>query len=101
MTEVKRQAFITATMLLGVFSCIVYGAKRSLYQIAYTYVCEDDAAMAELTAKVKVNRKELLTVSYCTCEGVSQGKRDSVANMKCEPPKDTVFSCSCIGKNNY
>ena len=97
----KRLVFMAVTVLLLISAGILHGFRKSSYQFVDIYVCESDVPLAELTAKVKVSRKELLVVSFCTCEGVAHGVRSSLANMKCAPPEDTVYSCYCIGRNHY
>ena len=98
----KKYAFIAMALFFFIFAGVLYGfIKKGSYQFVDLYLCESDAPMAELAAKVKVSRKELLVVSFCSCEGVAHGVRSSLANMTCAPPKDTVYSCYCIGRNHY
>jgi len=80
---------------------VLYGLRGSSYQMVGVYVCEEGILMAEIAAKVKVSRKQLLTVSYCTCEGVSMAEEINMADKKCDPQKNSIYSCSCIGRNNY
>jgi len=96
---VKR--LIVAVIFLFISSGLLYSSRRTSYQLVDVYVCENTIETAELAAKVKVSRKQLLTVSYCTCEGISEGSGTGDASMKCDPPKDAVYSCTCIGKNQY
>jgi len=98
---VKRLIFVTIIIFLFISFGVIYSPSKTLYQMVDTYVCEEELGMAELTAKAQVNRKELLTVSYCTCEGVAVGRWSGKADLKCDPPKDIVYACSCIGKNHY
>jgi hypothetical protein len=66
----KRIIFAAVVIFLFIFINVLRGANENRYQMVDIYVCGDwDPAMAELSAKVKVSRKELLTVSYCTCIG--------------------------------
>jgi hypothetical protein len=64
-------------------------------------VCEEGLVLAEMLAKTSISRQELAVVSYCTCEGVDPGQKAEVKKSKCEAPKDMVYACICIGKNQY
>ncbi len=90
---------ITGFMLL--MTAVLYGAAKAQYQIVDVYICEQSPMMAEMTAKVTVSRKDLYTVSYCTCLGLNPGMKSEVTRVPCEPPKDRVYTCTCIGKNHY
>ncbi|OHD66408.1 MAG: hypothetical protein A2176_06660 [Spirochaetes bacterium RBG_13_51_14] len=93
---------ITATaFLFFAFSGVLYSSKWNLYQIVDIYVCEEGIVLAELLAKARLNRHQLTVVSYCTCEGVDPSLKTEVKNATCEPPKDMVYSCTCIGKSHY
>ncbi len=97
----KRLVFVTALVFLAGSWGVLYGLRGNLYQMVEVYLCEDGIVMAEIAAKVKVSRKQLLTVSYCTCEGLSMGEEIGMTEMKCDPQKNSIYSCSCIGRNHY
>lgn len=71
------------------------------YQFAEIYVCDDEQVMAELAAKAAISRKELYIVSYCSCQGVDKSLKTLVKKSTCNPPKDSVYICRCVGKANY
>jgi len=97
----KKLIIMTAAVLLVVSTGVLYSSKMSQYQLVDLYVCESELVLAEMLAKVSVNRNTLTTVSYCTCEGVDQSLKKLVKFGKCEPPKDMVYDCTCIGKTHY
>ncbi|MCP4135444.1 MAG: hypothetical protein GY754_31030 [bacterium] len=97
--------------LVIAFSGILY----SSYQTANVYVCEEEVSAAELLAKAVVSRKDLTRVSYCVCNGVDPSLKELVKPIKnfkseiadvnfevsqntCEPPKDSVYACMCVGQ---
>lgn len=84
---------------------ILAGALTALYsssvQIVDVFVCEQGLKIAETTAKARVSRRELYTVSYCTCQGVDKSLQSEVKDMECKPPRNYVYSCVCVGKNYY
>ncbi len=80
---------------------ILYGASKAQYQMVDVYICGSSPMMAELIAKTTVSRKDLYTVSYCTCTGLTPEMKSEVTRTPCEFPKDNVYTCSCIGKNHY
>lgn len=89
------------TIVIFLSSGVLYSSKLSSYQVVDVFICEEGIVLAEMTAKMLLNRRELTTVSYCTCEGVDQSFKTGVTKTKCEPPKDMVYSCICIGKTHY
>jgi hypothetical protein len=94
---------IVAGMLFFILasSGVIFSMKTSDYQLVEIYICEQDAAMANMVAKVYVNRQELTRVSYCTCEGVDPSLKALVKKTKCDPPRDQVYCCTCIGTMTY
>ena len=92
-------SIIAITILMS--SGVLYSSKLSSYQVVDVFICEEGVVLAEMTAKTLLNRRELTTVSYCTCEGVDQSFKTGVTKTKCDPPKDMVYSCVCIGKTRY
>jgi hypothetical protein len=97
----KRLLTITAAVLVLLSSVALFSAGRGLYQVVEVFICEGELNMAEMIAKTSVNRQELTTVSYCTCEGVDPSMKPLVKKNKCVPPRDMVYSCTCIGKSHY
>ena len=77
------------------------------------YLCDESAFQAEFSAKVLANRSEMTRASYCKCDQVPPENKDKVKKGKweklgyvfeygsCEPPKNKVYRCYCIGKNTY
>jgi hypothetical protein len=57
--------------------------------------------LAEMIAKTSVNRQELTVASYCSCEGIDPSFKASVTKTPCNPPKDMVYACTCIGTTRY
>lgn len=89
-------------LLVSGVSGVVYSAKvGNLYQVVEVYICEQEVILAEMIAKTSISRQELTTVSYCTCDGVDPSMKVFVKKNKCEPPKDMVYACTCIGKTHY
>jgi hypothetical protein len=97
----KRFIFSAITITILLSSGVLYSSKLSSYQVIDVYVCEEGVVLAEMTAKTLLNRRELTTVSYCTCEGVDQSFKTGVTKTSCNPPKDMVYSCTCIGRTHY
>ena len=97
----KRLIIMAASFLLFISTGLLYSSKMSQYQLVELYVCESEVILAEMLAKCSINRKVLTTVSYCTCEGVDSSMKTQVKYGKCEPPKDMVYDCTCIGKTHY
>ena len=97
----KRLIIMTAAVLLFVSTGVLYSSKMNQYQLVDLYVCESEIVLAEMLAKASINRKVLITVSYCTCEGVDPSMKTQVKYGTCEPPKDMVYDCTCIGKTHY
>lgn len=97
-----KQLFIMVTVVLLVtVTGVLYSEKRGEYQVVEVYICEQEIIMAEMIAKTSVTRQELTTVSYCTCDGVDPSMKVYVKKNKCEPPKDLVYACTCVGKTHY
>lgn len=94
---------IIFALVLILCSClgITYSAGRGQSQLVDIYVCEEGIMQAELTAKVKVSRKELCSVSYCKCEGTDPSLVSEVRGMSCKPPEDNIYSCVCVGRAGY
>ncbi|HOD16097.1 MAG TPA: hypothetical protein PLA65_15600 [Spirochaetota bacterium] len=97
----KSLMISTIAILIFLSSGMLYSSKLSSYQVADVFICEEGIVLAEMTAKTLLSRRELTTVSYCTCEGVDQSFKTGVTKNKCEPPKDMVYSCTCVGKTHY
>jgi hypothetical protein len=97
----KRLLTITAAVLILLSSAALFSAGRGLYQVVEVYICEQEIILAEMIAKSSLSRQELTTVSYCTCEGVDPSMKQLVKKTKCDPPKDLVYACTCIGKSHY
>lgn len=96
----KRIFIVFSAVVLVLAAGIVYGTGRN-YQLADVYVCDQSIVMAELQAMTKVSRQDLYVVSYCNCMGFDNDLKSEVRDDKCEPPKDSVFLCSCVGKSHY
>jgi hypothetical protein len=97
----KRLIIISASIILVAASGVLYSSKMSSYQTVEVYICEGELILAELKAKSVLTRQELVTVSYCTCEGVDPSMKSEVKKTRCDPPKDLVYSCTCIGRTHY
>jgi hypothetical protein len=97
----KRLIIFATAVLVVISSGVLYSGKMSLYQVVELFICEQEVVLAEMLAKVSVSRQELVTVSYCTCEGVDPSLKKFVKKTKCDPPKDLVYDCTCIGKTHY
>ncbi len=97
----KRLIVIATSILIFAVSGVLHSSKMSLYQVVEVYICEQELIMAEMIAKTSISRQELTTVSYCTCDGVDPSMKVFVKKNKCEPPKDMVYACTCIGKTQY
>lgn len=97
----KRLLAITAAVLLLLSSGALYSSRMGAYQVVEVYICEQELILAEMLAKTKVNRQELTVVSYCTCEGVDSSMKPLVKKTPCDPPKDMVYACTCIGRTHY
>ena len=96
----KKIIFMLTLLMFVATTGIVYSARGG-YQVVEVYVCEEGVILANMLAQVTTNRKELYTVSYCSCEGVEESMRSEVTKTPCDPPKDMVYSCLCVGKNSY
>jgi len=82
-------------------SGVLLSSKRKNLQLVDLYVCAEGLLLAEMRAKAAVNRKDLLTVSYCTCEGVNDDMMKQARGGECRPNVDMVYSCVCVGKTQY
>jgi hypothetical protein len=93
---------ILLAVLLLFSSSIAFALYRAnFYQVVEIYVCDSNSIVAETTAKTAISRKELYSVSYCTCEGMDKEMKSEVTKTPCDPPRDFVFSCICVGKSRY
>jgi hypothetical protein len=97
----KRLMITVVAILFFMSSGVLYSSKLSSYQVVDVFVCEEGPVLAEMIAKTVINRRELTTVSYCTCEGVDQSFKTGVTKTPCDPPKNQVYSCTCIGRTSY
>jgi len=97
----KRLALCIATVSLVFITGALYSSRISDYQVADVYVCSQGIILAELQAKTLLNRQELTSVSYCSCEGIDPSFKTEVKKGSCEPPNNLVYSCSCIGRTSY
>jgi hypothetical protein len=97
----KRLIILTTIVLTFTVTGVVHSTNMGLYQVVEVYICEQEVIMAEMIAKTSITRQELTTVSYCTCDGVDPSMKVFVKKNKCEPPKDMVYACICIGKTHY
>lgn len=95
----KKLLIISVFLVVSLLSVVLYSKTRM--QLVNVYICESTLIMAELSAKVAVNRKELISVSYCKCEGIHPSMKSEVKNMNCEAPKNNVYLCVCSGKYGY
>lgn len=93
--------FGTALSLVVLAAGFLYGTGRRNYQVADIYVCDQSLMMANLQAMTKVSRQALYVVSYCDCIGFDKEMKSEVRNDTCEPPKDSVYLCTCIGRSGY
>eukprot|EP00831_Metopus_contortus_P027013 TRINITY_DN22828_c0_g1_i1.p2 TRINITY_DN22828_c0_g1~~TRINITY_DN22828_c0_g1_i1.p2 ORF type:complete len:105 (+),score=0.68 TRINITY_DN22828_c0_g1_i1:448-762(+) len=103
----KRLVLVLAAVLIAA------NALYSGYQTVGVYVCESGMTMAELSARTIVTRKELYRASSCKCEGVDRELKTLVKKGKwsgegfeyeygsCEPPRNIVYHCICIGTDSY
>ena len=91
----------SALFIIAVSMGVLFSAGRGMYQMVEVFVCEEDVTNAEMLAKTTVSRKELTTVSYCTCEGVDPSLIGDAKKGNCKPPRDQIYSCSCIGKTHF
>ncbi len=97
----KRLALCITTLSLVCIAGALYSSRISDYQVADVYICSQGIILAELQAKAALNRQELTSVSYCSCEGIDPSFKTEVKKGSCEPPNDLVYSCSCIGRTGY
>ena len=97
----KRLMVLVIFVIFCAGSGVVYSSKIGEYQVVEVYICEQEVILAEMIAKTSISRQELTTVSYCTCDGVDPSMKVFVKKNKCEPPKDMVYACTCIGKTHY
>ena len=97
----KRLTLVLTALSLVVITGALYSSRISDYQIAEVYVCAGGMILAELQAKSALNRQELTSVSYCSCEGMDPSFKSEVKKGSCEPPNDMVYSCNCIGRTGY
>lgn len=97
----KRLLTVTAAVVLFLSAGALYSSRMSAYQVVEVYICEEELILAEMLAKSSLNRQELTTVSYCTCEGVDSSMKPLVKKTACDPPKDMVYACTCIGRSRY
>ena len=100
----KRLLVSMIVVLVVMSSGVLYSSKLSSYHVVDIYVCEEGVVLAEMIAQTEVNRRELTTVSFCTCEGVDPSFITGVKKTErvtCIPPKNQVYSCICIGKAGY
>lgn len=91
---------ITAAAVVLILFCLS-GVLYSEYHMINVYVCDQGQDNANLSAMVRVSRKELTSVSYCECEGVDPSMKSEVTEMSCEPPRSQVYSCVCVGRTKY
>ena len=97
----KRLIILATLFLVFAVAGVLHSTNRGLYQVVEVYICEQEVASAEIVAKTSISRQELTTVSYCTCDGVDPSMKVFVKKNKCEPPRDMVYACICIGKTHY
>ncbi|MBP7735411.1 MAG: hypothetical protein KA369_05495 [Spirochaetes bacterium] len=97
----KRLIVLATVVLLFGVTGVLHSTKMGLYQVVEVYICEQEVILAEMVAKTSISRKELTTVSYCTCDGVDPSMKVYVKKNKCEAPRDLVYACICIGKTHY
>jgi hypothetical protein len=97
----KRVILLAIVVVLFGVTGVLHSAKMGEYQVVEVYICDQEVLTAEATAKMSITRKELTTVSYCTCDGVDPSMKVYVKKNKCEPPRDMVYACICIGKTHY
>ncbi|MBN2159392.1 MAG: hypothetical protein JW807_08345 [Spirochaetes bacterium] len=97
----KKIVIAAVALLFFASTGVLYSLKKSDFQVIEVLVCEEGVNLAEMIAKVSVNREELLVVSYCSCEGIDPSFKPSVKKTPCDPPKDMVYSCTCVGKTHY
>jgi hypothetical protein len=97
----KRLIILATIVLVFAITGVLQSTKMGLYQVVEVYICEQEVVLAEMIAKTSISRQELTTVSYCTCDGVDPSMKVFVKKNKCEPPKDMVYACICIGKTHY
>ncbi|HOT45034.1 MAG TPA: hypothetical protein PLM53_13015 [Spirochaetota bacterium] len=91
---------ITIFVIISVAG-VLHSTNIGFYQVVEVFICEQELVLAEMIAKTSISRQELTTVSYCTCDGVDPSMKVYVKKNKCEPPKDMVYACTCIGKTHY
>ncbi|MCL2025765.1 MAG: hypothetical protein FWG92_03050 [Leptospirales bacterium] len=77
------------------------------------YLCDESAFQAEFSARVIANRAEMTRASFCRCDQVPNENRDKVKKIRwekqgyvfefgsCEPPKNRVYRCYCVGRSTY
>jgi len=97
----KRVILLATIVMLFAVTGVLHSTKMGQYQVVEVYICEQEVIMAEMIAKTSITRKELTTVSYCTCDGVDPSMKVYVKKNKCDPPRDMVYACICIGKTHY
>lgn len=97
----KRMIIPAAVIIVAASMGLLFSKGRGMYQVVEVFVCEEDSTNAEMLAKTTLSRKELTTVSYCTCEGVDPSLMDAAKKESCKPPRDMVYSCSCVGRTHF
>ena len=120
-----KKIFIIPTILFSLALIGVLYAKKSKVQTASVYVCGTNKLIVENAAMARVSRKELYSVSYCTCDSADSSMKERVKEIdysliskfdesgttkkspkrnSCESRKGEiryVFICTCVGKTNY
>jgi hypothetical protein len=94
MKKIVLFLFLTASLPMS-------SVLLSEMQIVDIYVCDSNREMANMTAKALVSRQELLSVSYCKCDGVDFSLKVNVKRMKCKPHQNRIYSCVCVGRTDY
>ena len=93
---------------------------RGNVELAEVYVCSSGPHLANLQAKTNVSRLDLYVASYCKCQAIDPQLREDVEVRKistyidedgniassneeddCQPPRDQLYSCVCVGRSSY
>lgn len=97
-----KKIIITLAVIAGLLSTgLVLNAGMRGYQAVDIYVCDSSIISAEMRAKSKVSRQDLYVAGYCSCMGFDNELKSEVRDDPCDPPRDSVFLCTCFGKSSY
>lgn len=97
----KKLALSLIIIFISAFIAVVTLPAAKKMQVVDVMVCDVGLDSAKLSAKAKVSRKLLYSVSYCVCEGLDSSFKNEVTKGECGGEKSGVYACTCVGQGGY